>query len=36
MKSSDGKYHVHGQKFDHLIGSRAQVWHGATTKQLVV
>ena len=31
-KSSDGKYHVHGQKFDHLIGSRAQVWHGTAYK----
>ena len=32
MKSSDGKYHVHGHKYDHLIGSRAQVWHGTAYK----
>lgn len=28
MKASDGKYHIHGQKFELLKGSRAQVWHG--------
>ena len=32
MKSSDGKYHVHGKKFDVLTGSRAQVWHGTAYK----
>lgn len=32
MKSTDGKYHVHGRKFDHLVGSRAQVWHGSAYK----
>lgn len=32
MKSSDGKYHVHGHTFDKLIGSRAQVWHGTAYK----
>ena len=28
MKSTDGKYHISGNKFDILTGSRAQVWHG--------
>ena len=32
MKSSDGKYHIHGKKFDVLTGSRAQVWHGTAYK----
>ncbi len=32
MKSSDGKYHIHGKKFDLLVGSRAQVWHGTAYK----
>ena len=32
MKSADGKYHVHGHKYDNLIGSRAQVWHGTAYK----
>ena len=27
MKASDGKYHIHGHKFEKLEGSRAQVWH---------
>ena len=27
MKSSDGKYHVHGKAYEMLIGSRAQVGH---------
>tara|TARA_Y100000389_G_C17357826_1_gene462072 strand:- start:624 stop:923 length:300 start_codon:yes stop_codon:yes gene_type:complete len=31
-KSSDGKYHIKGKKFDILIGSRAQVWHGTACK----
>lgn len=26
-KSKDGFYHIHGQKFKLLEGSRAQVWH---------
>jgi hypothetical protein len=28
MKSADGKYHIHGHKYELLEGSRAQVWHG--------
>jgi hypothetical protein len=28
MKAADGKYHIHGHKYDVLEGSRAQVWHG--------
>lgn len=32
MKGSDGKYHIKGQKFDMLIGSRAQVFHGTAYK----
>ena len=28
MKSSDGKYHISGCKYEVLTGSRAQVWHG--------
>jgi hypothetical protein len=32
MKGADGKYHINGQKFDMLIGSRAQVWHGTAFK----
>ncbi len=28
MKAADGKYHIHGQKYEKLEGSRAQVWHG--------
>ena len=28
MKAADGKYHIHGQKYEVLEGSRAQVWHG--------
>ncbi len=28
MKAADGKYHIHGAKFEVLEGSRAQVWHG--------
>lgn len=27
MKHSDGKYHIKGQTFNQLKGSRAQVWH---------
>ncbi len=28
MKAADGMYHIHGQKYEVLEGSRAQVWHG--------
>ena len=28
MKAADGKYHIHGHKYEVLEGSRAQVWHG--------
>jgi hypothetical protein len=31
-KSEDGKYHIKGHKYDFLIGSRAQVWHGTAYK----
>jgi hypothetical protein len=27
MKAADGKYHIHGNKYEKLEGSRAQVWH---------
>ena len=26
-KGADGLYHINGKKFQHLVGSRAQVWH---------
>ena len=26
-RAEDGKYHIHGKKYEHLYGSRAQVWH---------
>ena len=32
MKSADGKYHHNGKKYDVLIGSRAEVWHGKAYK----
>ena len=32
MKSDDGMYHIKGHKFELLIGSRAQVWHGTAYK----
>ena len=32
MKGSDGKYHIKGQKYQMLIGSRAQVFHGTAYK----
>ncbi len=32
MKSSDGKYHIHGKTFKLLKGKRAQVWHGTAYK----
>jgi len=31
-KESDGKYHIAGKKFDQLVGSRAQVYHGTAYK----
>lgn len=31
-RHSDGTYHVNGKKFDHLIGSRAQVGHDTAYK----
>jgi hypothetical protein len=31
-KGSDGKYHIDGKKFDQLVGSRAQVFHGTAYK----
>ena len=32
MKSTDGKYHVHGKTYKVLVGKRAQVWHGTAYK----
>lgn len=31
-KGADGKYHIAGKKYDMLIGTRAQVWHGTAYK----
>ena len=31
-KGSDGKYHINGKKYEMLVGSRAQVWHGTAYK----
>jgi len=31
-KSADGKYHIHGKKYELLVGSRAQVHHGTAYK----
>lgn len=31
-RQDDGKYHIKGKKYDELIGSRAQVWHGTAYK----
>jgi hypothetical protein len=31
-KHDDGTYHINGSKFDELVGSRAQVWHGTAYK----
>jgi hypothetical protein len=31
-KASDGKYHINGQTFEHLVGTRAQVFHGTAYK----
>jgi hypothetical protein len=31
-KSADGKYHIKGEVFDLLLGTRAQVWHKTAYK----
>ena len=31
-KEADGKYHINGSTYDHLVGSRAQVYHGTAYK----
>lgn len=31
-KSADGKYHIHGKKYEQLVGSRAQVYHQTAYK----
>jgi len=31
-KSADGHYHIKGHKYEKLLGSRAQVWHGTAYK----
>lgn len=31
-RADDGKYHINGKKFDQLVGSRAQVFHGTAYK----
>jgi len=31
-KSADGIYHINGKKFEMLVGSRAQVFHGTAYK----
>ena len=31
-KAADGHYHINGRKFQVLIGSRAEVWHGTAFK----
>ena len=31
-KDQSGKYNIKGKKFETLIGSRAQVWHGTSFK----
>ena len=31
-RHEDGKFHIAGKKFDELVGSRAQVWHGTAHK----
>ena len=32
QKQEDGYYHINGQKFEELEGSRAKVWHGTAYK----
>lgn len=31
-REHDGKYHIHGKTYDHLVGSRAQVYHRTAYK----
>ena len=31
-RGEDRKYHINGHKYDMLLGSRAQVWHGTAYK----
>ena len=31
-KGPDGKYHIHGKVYTHLVGSRAMVYHGTAYK----
>ena len=31
-RGGDGNYHVGGAKYQQLVGSRAQVWHGTAFK----
>ena len=31
-RHEDGMYHMHGKKYEILIGSRAQVWHNTAYK----
>lgn len=31
-RSDDGKYHIGNKKYDMLVGSPAQVWHGTAFK----
>tara|TARA_X000000950_G_C13684628_1_gene565412 strand:+ start:413 stop:787 length:375 start_codon:yes stop_codon:yes gene_type:complete len=31
-KAKDGKYHIKGDVYQMLVGSRAQVWHGTAYK----
>jgi hypothetical protein len=31
-RSANGKYVVHNKSYEHLIGTRAQVWHGTAYK----
>ena len=32
MKGANGMYNINGKRFQMLIGSRAQVWHGTAYK----
>lgn len=32
MRSADKLYHIHGRTYEHLEGSRAQVWHQTAYK----
>ena len=32
MRGHDGKYKINGRKYEHLEGSRAQVWHETAYK----